>query len=416
MSLKLTLSVGIFGLLISSAIADEETALLRPASEITSLVQTALTNSPAVQQSLADVQKAKGLRFQSTRSPNPVAGYTASEVGNEGRGGQQGIFWSQTFRRSEKLDLNHQIGSWDVEASVRAWQAQQKRVTGNVQLRWYAAAAAAEQITLLKKLQKVLQNAVNTTKSLSDAGETSRTPYLQAQLELRRNELNIRNAESELEAARKQLAAVVGASVLDIPLEFSGLSDSIQVADEDFYLTDLLSNSPELHLVRARISQHQSNVCRQQVEPKTDLQTQFSVQYDDATNYTVSGIQLGVTLPLFDRNQGNISAANADYLRAIQEVRRKEMELGTRAAAAYRDYTVASREVATIVAELVPLAKENLKATLQSFRIGESTYQSLLTAQRSYVELMVSRIDALRRVRQAEAMLNSYLLADPISK
>lgn len=412
MSQRLLLSATFAGLFIGSIRADEELVTLLPADDLPSLVQTALNNSPSVQQTLADVQKARGLRYQSTRSPNPVAGYSASEVGNDGRAGQQGVFWSQTFRRSEKLDLNDQIGSWDVEATTRAWQAEQKRVTGNVQIRWYSAAAAFEQIKLLNKLQGVLENAVDTTKSLADAGEAARTPYLQAQLELRRNSLQIRNTESALEAARKQLAAVVATSVFEVPTTFSGLNDPLGVLDEDAYITELLANSPELHVARARISQNQNIVCRQQVEPRPDLQTQFSVQYDDSTNYTVSGIQVGVALPLFDRNKGNISAASADYLRSIQEVRRLELDLTRTAAAAYRDYTVADREVQTIDAELMPLAQENLKATTQSFKVGESSYQSLLTAQRSYVELIVSRIDALRRVRQAEAMLKSYMLAD----
>ena len=412
MSQRLMLSVGFAGLLIGSVTADEQLITVVSHNDLPSLVQTALNNSPSVQQTLADVQKAKGLRYQSTRSPNPVAGYSASEVGNDGRAGQQGVFWSQTFRRAEKLDLNDQIGGWDVEAATRAWQAEQKRVTGNVQIRWYTAAAAFEQIKLLNKLQDVLENAVDTTKSLADAGEAARTPYLQAQLELRRNSLQIRNAESTLLAARKQLAAVVATTIYDVPTTFSGLDDSLEIPDEESYIAELLANSPELHEARARISQNQNNVCRQQVEPKPDLQTQFSLQYDDATKYTVSGIQVGVALPLFDRNKGNISAASADYMRSIQEVRRLELELTRTAAAAYRDYMVADREVRTIDSELMPLAQENLKATTQSFKVGESSYQSLLTAQRSYVELIVSRIDALRRVRQAEAMLKSYMLAD----
>lgn len=400
------------GLSAADVMAEDELITVAPASDISSLVEIAMINSPSVQQALADVQKAKGIRYQSTRSPNPVAGYTASEIGNDGRAGQQGVFWSQTFRRSEKLHLNNQIGRWDVEATTWAWQAEQNRVTGNVRIRWYTAAAVAKKINLLMQLQEVLESAVKQTKAMFDAGESGRTPHLQAQLELRRIQLQIRNTESSLEAARKQLASAVATSVDALPCEFQGLDESQGSMDEASYLLDLLANSPELHLSRARISQHQSNVCRQQIEPKTDLQTQFSVQYDDSTDDTVSGIQLGVTLPLFDRNKGNISAANADYLKACQEVRRKEYELSQQAAGVHRDFTVADREVQTIDSELLPLAKENLKVSSESFRAGEATYQSLLTAQRSYVELIVSRIDAQRRTRQAEAMLNSYLMAD----
>lgn len=399
-----------------AAASSDENVSMSYSPDVSFLIDTAMANSPAIQQALADVQKARGLRFQSTRSPNPVAGYLASEVGNDGRAGQQGVFWSQTIRRAEKLDLNDRIGSWEVTAATYGWQIEQKRVAGTVQMHWYAAAAAYQQVRVLNRLDAVLGKAVETTKSLMDAGESSRTPHLQAQLERRENSLQIRNAESAFEAVRRQLATVVATPVQQIPNEFQGLEQALGIVDEESFIADLLANSPELHLARARVSQNQSNVCRQEVEPKTDLQAQFAVQYDDSTKDTVSGIQLGFTLPLFDRNKGNVTAASAEYLRACQEVRRKELELTRMAAATYRDYTVANRDVQTIDSVLLPLAQENLTATSEGFKLGEAEYQSLLTAQRSYVQLIVSRIDALRRVRQSEARLNSYLLANNLTE
>ncbi|MEZ6131973.1 MAG: TolC family protein [Planctomycetaceae bacterium] len=386
------------------------TPLFEPAMQ--SVVQQAIDNSPAIQQALADVQKARGLRFQSTRSPNPVAGYSAAEVGNEGYAGQQGVFWSQNFRVAEKLDLNDQIGHFDVQATTWNWQVEQARVAGSVQLAWYAAAAAAQRVALLEKLKSVLEGGVRTTKSLLDAGELGRGPYLQAQLELQQILLEIQNAESSLEGTRKQLAAIAAMPVDLLPGEFPGLNDSLGFVDEPSYIADLLANSPELHLARARIVEARYRICREQVEPVPDLQTQFSLQYDTSTKYTVGGIQLGVALPILDRNRGNISAASAEHIRACQEVRRKELELTRKSAAAYRDLAIANRDIQTIDTKLLPLAQDNLKATSDSFKLGESSYQNLLTAQRSYVELIVSRIDALRRARQAEAVIRSYLLAE----
>ena len=416
MSPWLPIAVLIATVASSSAWADElatnELEVVTQTADLQSYVQQAIANSPGVQQTLADVQKARGLRFQSTRLPNPVTGYSAAEVGNDGRAGQQGLFWSQTFRVAEKLDLNEQIGNCDVQAVIWEWEAEQKRVTGTVQWRWYAAAAAAQRVTLLNKLKTVLEGGVRTTKLLMDAGELGRGPHLQAQLELQQNALDIRNAESTAEAARKQLATAVAISEDQLPAEFSGLNLSLGFVDEDAYIIELLANSPELNLTRARVSQTQFNVRRQQVEPVPDLQTQFSLQYDDSTKYTVSGIQLGVTLPLLDRNRGNISAASAEHIRACQEVRRRELGLMRKAAAAYRDLTIAMRDVQTIDTNLLPLAQENLKATSDSFKLGESNYQNLLTAQRSFVSLILSRIDALRRVRQAEALINSWLLVE----
>ena len=416
MSVAAVVLTSLFTSSYSFVCADIEPAAM-VVSEMQSLVDQAMQNHPQVQQALAEIQKARGLRFQSTRLPNPVAGYAAAEVGNDGQAGQQGVFWTQTIRVAEKVDLNDQIGNFDTQALVWACEAERKRVGGSVQLRWYAVAAAAQRVILLNKLQAVLEGGVTTTKSLLDAGELGRGPYLQAQLELQRNTLEMRNAESAFDAARKQLAAAVGISVDHLPMEFPGLESPLAVFgqaiadDEAAYVANLLSTSPELSLARARVSQTQFDVRRQQVEPQPDLQTQFSFQQDASTHYLVSGIQLGWTLPLLDKNRGNISAASAEHIKACQEVRRKELELTRRAAVAYRDLVIATREISTIDSNLLPLAKENLKATSDSFKLGESNYQNLLTAQRSYVELILSRIDALRKQRQAEALIDSSLLA-----
>lgn len=401
-------------LLFSWTSTQAEDMAFGKSSDLHSVVELALANSPSVQKALAGVQQARGLRYQSTRSPNPVLGYSASEVGQDGKAGQQGVFLNQNFRVADKLDFNDQIGGWAVQAATWEWKAEQLRVTGNVRVRWFDAAAAGQRVELLNQLHEVLERSQAAAKSLLEAGESSRGPLLQAQLEVRRNQLAIRNAESVYGAARRQLAAVAAIDESQLPESFSGLSDSLSIPDEETFVTGLFTNSPELLQARAEVTQNQWNVRRQQVEPLPDLQTQFTVQYDNATDYTVGGIQLGWALPLFDRNRGNISAANAGHIKASHEVHRKELDLRRRAVAAYRDLTVAQRETDTIDGELIPIARENLAATTQSYKAGESTFQALLIAQRSYVELILARIDAQRRTRQAEAIILSQLLAEPL--
>ena len=64
---------------------------------------------------IADVDRARGLRWQVTRKPNPFVGYSASEVGNEGRAGQQGVYFSQEIVTANKLGLNDQVAGWEIE-------------------------------------------------------------------------------------------------------------------------------------------------------------------------------------------------------------------------------------------------------------------------------------------------------------
>ena len=71
---------------------EEETGLT-----LSELESMAVSQHPEIQQSLSTVNAARGQRHQVTRKYNPVAGYQAQEVGNEGKAGQQGVFYNQTF-------------------------------------------------------------------------------------------------------------------------------------------------------------------------------------------------------------------------------------------------------------------------------------------------------------------------------
>jgi cobalt-zinc-cadmium efflux system outer membrane protein len=61
-----------------------------------------------------------------------------------------------------------------------------------------------------------------------------------------------------------------------------------------------------------------------------------SVKYDASTHSTMAGLSIGVPLPVFDRNQGNIRRAQAELIGAEAEVQRLELQLRNRLAAAFQ--------------------------------------------------------------------------------
>jgi cobalt-zinc-cadmium efflux system outer membrane protein len=57
------------------------------------LERLALANNPTLAQAQARIQAARGNWVQVEIKPNPVIGYAANEIGNEGEAGQQGIIF-----------------------------------------------------------------------------------------------------------------------------------------------------------------------------------------------------------------------------------------------------------------------------------------------------------------------------------
>jgi outer membrane protein, heavy metal efflux system len=379
------------------------------------LVQLALEHNPTIQATIADVNRARGLRWQVTRKPNPFVGYSASEVANEGRAGQQGMYVSQEIVTANKLGLNDQVAGWEVEQFNRRWQEQQLRVTGNVRQLFYAVLAARQRRDILRQLDEVLARGVEITRQLVESGEIGRGPLLQARLERQQNQLNLRNAERDLTAAQQALATTIGLPDLNLEALSGQLDSDLPVLEFESTWQGVIGDHPRIAATRAEQARHQWNIRRQQAEPIPNVHSMFQVQHDDVTNTVIAGIQVGVQLPVHNRNRGQIAAANADSVRASHELHRRELELRHRFVEAHRQYAVARQQVETLQEELLPLARDNLETIQELFRLGESSYLDLLTAQRTYIETILALIDARRDAWQAVVLINSRLMTDALS-
>ena len=106
-------------------------------------------------------------------------------------------------------------------------------------------------------------------------------------------------------------------------------------------------------------------------------------------------------IPVFNRNQGNIRAAEGEWIAAEQAVRRLELDLQSRLAPVYERYRNAKQQVERYREDILPNAKETLDLIQASYEAGESSYLALLTAQRTYFQTNLAYLDALRELWSA---------------
>jgi cobalt-zinc-cadmium efflux system outer membrane protein len=96
---------------------------------------------------------------------------------------------------------------------------------------------------------------------------------------------------------------------------------------------------------RAHLAQGRTNLILQKRMPIPDISTNQYHQYDNAAQTYQFGLQLGIALPIFDRNQGNIRAAQARIAsngHAIEAVRNDLLSRFAEAYGRYRASTVAA--------------------------------------------------------------------------
>ena len=121
---------------------------------------------------------------------------------------------------------------------------------------------------------------------------------------------------------------------------------------------------------------------------------------------------MGVRIPIFNRNQGNIVTAKADVERAKREVERVKLVLRERAASVVQSYTFSQTAVDRYKNQMIPRAQKAYEMYAKKYQEMASAYPQVLIAQRTLMQLDVSYITALETFATSSVSLQSYLLTD----
>jgi cobalt-zinc-cadmium efflux system outer membrane protein len=198
----------------------------------------------------------------------------------------------------------------------------------------------------------------------------------------------------------------------DVPLAtLSGkLEEQLPQWSWDETLERLLAESPQLAEARAGVERAQWVLKRQCAQRLPNVEVSTDVLHDNVSRDPTVSLAVGVPLPIFDRNQGNIRKAQAELAVAQEEVRRVELALRQQLAAVFAQYRSAQQQVEQYSANILPNAKESLQLVRSSYQNGETNYQSVLLAQRTFFQASLAYLDSLSQLRASAVSLEGLLL------
>jgi cobalt-zinc-cadmium efflux system outer membrane protein len=393
------------------------TAQVQAVLTLRDLEEMALQGNPTLAQAAAQVEAARGRALQSGLYPNPTVGYVADRIGAAGTAGElQGAFIDQLIVTAGKLRLSRAKSCQEVAQAQALALAQQYRVLNGVRIRFYQLLAMDRLLVVRADLLRNADDALTTTEQLVNVGAANRADLLQARIEARQERVALENARVLYQAAWQQVAAFVGNPQLTQPRLQGDLEQANAIPDWDATLAHLLQASPELQAARAEVARDRFALRREQVEPIPNVQVQVSNGYDFETRNDVTSVQVGVRLPLCDRNQGNIRAAGAQLAIAQAEVGRVELSLRQRLAQTHARYRAALATVAEYKSHTLPDAREAYELYLGSFRNRQAAWPQVLVAQRTYFQVSVDYVQALEQLRRAEVSILGLLLVDGLDQ
>jgi cobalt-zinc-cadmium efflux system outer membrane protein len=236
---------------------------------------------------------------------------------------------------------------------------------------------------------------------------------LQTQVEQQNAAILSQTAINEQTAAWRELSAVIG-SELAVRRLMGDVSQLPTMLTWDTELTRVQTMSPEVAAAMANVGRAEANLQRQSAEPVPNLETQVSVQFDNATEDTITSVQLGLPLPIWNRNQGGIREAQAEVLEARRNVERVELDLKRRLSIAYQRYSTAHAQAQLYSTQILPKARETFDLVQRGYRLGELGYLDFLTAQRTYSQTNLAYLDALSTLWATRTEIEGLLLSDSL--
>jgi cobalt-zinc-cadmium efflux system outer membrane protein len=247
------------------------------------------------------------------------------------------------------------------------------------------------------------------------AGEGSKIDLLQTQVQLKQLELDRRQLSASLSARLREIVALSGVPNMQIQSVAGELPEPPTTQDWNKIEDELVSKSPEYAAAQARIRQARAAVRRQESQPLPNLGVQFGAGVDNGTNSGMMNVQISAPIPIFNKNQGNIAAAKAEYCRALQEAQRIDNAIRARLAVASGDYSRAAEAVNMYLNELLPAAQQTLDLAEAAYRGGEQDFIQLLVTRRTYFDTNLAYIAAKAQLATAQAQIDGYLLTGALN-
>jgi outer membrane protein, heavy metal efflux system len=364
-----------------------------------SALDRARKQNPQLAMARARVSEAEGMREQAGLIPNPSL-YATSE--NTPLGGSQPFtFGNDTDdyvyliqkielggKRSRRVALaSENMGQMSIQSEVATHQLLARVATAY----WMAAGSAALD-QLYKREVNTLDDIVAYNAARVQKGATPEAELIRIQLESDRLKAQARLAAEQVRRSLIALYREMGATALPDSVVFADrIDDLTEIRPPD--LQTVLRDRPEMRAAREGVKQAEANFDLQRANAVPDPQLMAGYKRFSGSkpftgqNTLFFGFQ--VPLPIFDRNQGQIAAAQAKVMGAKDAVTDQEIAIRAEVESALSDYESRRQALLKVLPRMAKRAAESDQIAAGAYRLGGADLLRFLDATRMDIETQV---------------------------
>ncbi len=390
-------------------------------------ITQALSHEPSLRAARTDIDVAHGARTQAGLRPNPSMAFSQqSEPGGTDSQTRLEVEWPlDLFRRAGRVE----VADRQVVAIERGVADRERLLAADVRMKYGEVAAAARALSVSDDLLAATTRQLTIVSDRVAAGAATPLEQNLLRVEVRRIEADRLLQAGTAERALIELKRLLGLSA-GAPLRLRDSLESLASREAAAPLPDddvrAVGTRPDVLEAEALVGVSDAQIDRARRDGRPDVSLFGMYMRMDAGfpqrgfgdlgdlqrirgvfHYVSAGAS--VTVPLLNRNQGDVAAAQAQRLGAAARVEAARLSAASEIAAARTRDDHARQALEAYTSEARDLARQNLDVVRQTYELGRVTLFDVLDQQRQYLELERAYTAALRERYEAREALKQAL-------
>lgn len=392
-------------------------ALLAQELSLQDALAQAMQSHPMLLASRERIQEAAGLKLQASLRPNPRFMFQqenwrldrATPLFRPGRDLDSFLYVQQLFETGGKRARRVDLTAAEQRRAELSRELLMREIAGRVKEAYWIAVGAHRVQELLFESVRNFDQIVEYHAIRVREGVMAEADLLKVQLE-RDRVVSSANAAS-LEAERARIALYREMGLGDYPQ--GGLSGKLEsppppIASD---ITTALANRAEVKLAQQTVETAKSNARLQQANANPDFEALFGYKRTNGFDTVMGGLQ--IPIPVLNRNQGNIAAADASTRAAEAELAAARALVAAEVRAAAADVRLKQKQIVELFPGILKKADESAKIAEAAYKEGGTDLLRLLDAIRVRIEAAVQYAQTLAEYRRSLAALETAMGVNP---
>ena len=382
------------------------------------LQSIAVTRNPLIRQAASDVEAARGNMIQAGTYPNPHVGYQSDDINTGATAGYQGGAIAQTIVTGGKLRIAKASAEVDLHTAEVALLRARYDLATQVRTNYLGVLVALERIKVNDALAQFANRVYRIQARRVSAGQAAAYEPLQLRVLAVQAQAQLIQSNQQYIAAWRKLAITLNCPGMPPTFLAGSIDGPVPLVSYDAAREQILRTHTDLVTAQDAVvrAQYQLKLARiAPVCPNIDTNTVIEHDFTTPPFGTVASLQVGVPLPIFDNNRGNIIAAEAALVRACSEYERARNDLFTNLADTFARYETNRQTAEQYHNSILVDQVRAYRGAYRRYQVDpDSDFNDVVTSQQTLASTISTYIQLLGDQWQAVADLAGLMQCDDI--